>query len=98
MKKFDPQNLQLKYEKWRSLYNKLQEAQEHWTEAEHIWDELMDYYQNKQWLEDHDSIQKLSCNQHEYSILDEDTLWNALEERRLQALKWMRLSLDTIEK
>ncbi len=65
--------------------------------AEKLWQELQAYYQSEQWLEDYENAPELSCREGEYFILSQDTLWNALEERRQQAIDWMKLSLSVIE-
>ena len=64
---------------------------------EKLWQELQAYYQSEQWLEEYENAPELSCREGEYSILSQDTLWNALEERRQQAIDWMKLSLSVIE-
>ena len=94
---YDAQVLQQQYEQWHDLHRQMREAQQKWQAAEKLWQELQAYYQSEQWLEDYENAPELSCREGEYSILSQDTLWNALEERRQQAIDWMKLSLSAIE-
>ena len=94
---YDAQVLQQKYAQWHDLHRQMREAQQKWQAAEKLWQELQAYYQSERWLEDYENAPELSCREGEYSILSQDTLWNALEERRQQAIDWMKLSLSVIE-
>lgn len=40
----------------------------------------------------------VDCAAGVHSITSEDALWNALTEHREQAVRWMKLGLDVIEK
>ena len=98
MKTFDPQTLQEKYERWYALHQKTEEAQAQWQEAGKLMAELQEYYQSEQWRVDSASDVRLECAAEVHSILSEDALWNSLAERQEQAIKWMRLALDTIDR
>ena len=94
---YNPQALQQQYEHCQDLHRQLIHAQQQWREAEQLWQDLSAYYQSAQWLEDYDNAPELQCREGEYSILAQDTLWNALEERRQLAIDWMKLGLKAIE-
>lgn len=96
-KKFNPQDIQQKYEQYRDLYRQIEAAQEQWKQAEKLWKEVQAYYQSGQWHEDHDESPSLKVAEGEYSILGEDTIWNALQDRQQQIIDWMRLGLDSLE-
>lgn len=98
MKKFDPQALQEKYERWHTLHQKTEEAQAQWQEAGELLVALQQYYQSEQWREDNASDVRLECAAGVHSILSEDALWNALTDRQEQAIKWMRLGLDVMDR
>ncbi|MDN5561619.1 DUF4298 domain-containing protein [Psychrobacter immobilis] len=98
MSKFDVQELQKKFERWHSLHEQIQQAQEKWLEADTLLSELLTYYQSEQWFDDHDSNLMVDCAAGVHSITSEDALWNALTEHREQAVRWMKLGLDVIEK
>lgn len=96
-KTFDAQFLQQQFEQWHQLHQQLEKAQEQWQAAEKLWQELQEYYQSEQWLIDYENSPELTCREGEYSILAQDTLWNAMEERRQQAITWMKLGLKVVE-
>ncbi|WP_220463665.1 DUF4298 domain-containing protein [Sediminihaliea albiluteola] len=74
MSQYDPQTLQQKYERWRELQRKQEQAQAEWLEAEGLLRELHAYYQSAQWREDHAKRVPIECNNGEYCITSEDTL------------------------
>ena len=98
MKEFDPQALQEKYERWHALHQKTEEAQAQWLEAGELMAELQEYYQSEQWRIDNVIEVRLECASDVHSILSEDALWNSLANRQEQAIKWMRLGLDVIDR
>ena len=98
MSQYDPQALQQKYERWRELRRRQEEAQTQWLEAEALLHELQAYYQSVQWREDHANNVSLECKEGEYSILSEDTLWDMLTDRDELSIRWMRLGLDALER
>ena len=75
-----------------------QEMQQQWQAAETLWQGLQLYYQSEQWLAEHDSDLNLATAKGEYSILDQDTLWEAMQARHERALRWIRLGLEAVEK
>lgn len=98
MARYDPQTLQQKYERWRELHRKQEEAQTQWLEAEALLHELKAYYQTAQWHEDRANNVPIECNGDEYCITGEDTLWDMLTDRDDLAIRWMRLGLDAFER
>ncbi|WP_222565721.1 DUF4298 domain-containing protein [Novilysobacter antarcticus] len=98
MPQYDPQALQQKYERWRELHRQQEQAQAQWLEAEALLHELQAYYQSLQWREDHANNVPIECNNGEYCILSEDTLWNMLTDRDEVAKRWMRLGLDAFDR
>lgn len=97
MSQYDPQTLQQKYERWRELRRQQEQAQTQWLEAEALVHELQTYYQSAQWREDHANDVPIQCNNGEYCITGEDTLWDMLTDRDDLAKRWMRLGLDAFD-
>ncbi|UOO81904.1 DUF4298 domain-containing protein [Uruburuella testudinis] len=96
--KHDPQHLQNQYARWEALREALETAQQQWQQADEILAELNEYYGSEQWYEDRENDQlQLDTGSH-FSILDEDTLWEALQSRHDMALNWMRLGLDALDR
>ena len=52
MSKYDPQQLQQKFEQWHKLRLEQLEAQKNWLEAEALYSELKEYYLSPQWMTD----------------------------------------------
>lgn len=97
MSNYDTQEMQLKYERWRELYRHQIEAQKKWLEAEALLTELQAYYQSPKWRQDYDNNVPVDCNNGEYCVTNEDTLWDMLIDRDEQAKRWIRLGLDAID-
>ena len=95
---FDAQALQKKYERWHELNEQMQDAQEKWLEANTLLSELQTYYQSEQWRKDHESNLMVECADNIYSIISEDALWSALTDHQEQAIRWMRLGLNVIDR
>ncbi len=95
---FHPQEMQQQYEQYQALCRQLEAAQQQWQAAETLWQGLQLYYQSEQWLADHDSDLNLVTAEGEYSILDQDTLWEATQARHERALRCIRLGLEAVEK
>ena len=95
---FDAQALQKKYERWHELNEQMQDAQEKWLEANTLLSELQTYYQSEQWRDDHENNLMVECADNRYSIISEDALWSALTDHQEQAIRWMRLGLDVIDR
>lgn len=98
MRQYDPQTLQQKYERWRELHRKQEQAQAEWLEAERLLHQLHAYYQSAQWREDHANRVPIECSNGEHCITSEDTLWDMLTDRDEVAIRWMRLGLDALER
>lgn len=98
MPQYDPQALQQKYERWRELHRQQEQAQTQWLAAEALFHELQAYYQSAQWRGDHANDVQIECNNGEYCITSEDTLWNMLTDRDDLAKRWMRLGLDAFDR
>ena len=98
MKNYDVQALQEKYERWHELHEQIQNTQEKWLEANALLLELQEYYQSEQWMKDHESNLMIKCADDIHAITSEDALWNALTEHREQAIRWMKLGLEVIDK
>ncbi|WP_372844238.1 DUF4298 domain-containing protein [Psychrobacter sp.] len=98
MKNYDVQALQEKYERWHELHEQIQNTQEKWLEANALLLELQEYYQSEQWMKDHESNLAINCANDIHAITSEDALWNALAEHREQAIRWMKLGLEVIDK
>ena len=95
---FDAQALQKKYERWHELNEQMQDAQEKWLEANTLLSELQTYYQSEQWRDDHENNLMVECADNMYSIISEDALWSALTDHQEQAIRWMRLGLNVIDR
>ena len=98
MNVFDAQALQKKYERWHELNEQMQDAQEKWLEANTLLSELQTYYQSEQWRKDHENNLMVECADNMYSIISEDALWSALTDHQEQAIRWMRLGLNVIDR
>ncbi len=98
MNEFDPQAMQEKYEHWCELHQQLIEAQEKFVESIQLMKELQVYYQSEQWRHDNQNRPSLKCAKGVYSILSEDGLWNSLSEHQEQAIRWMKLGLEVIDR
>lgn len=98
MNKYDPQDLQQKYERWSQLYQQQLEAQQQFLEAQKLFDELQAYYLNPQWMADHEADLPIKHSGEAYSIFSEDALWSMLTDHNELAMKWMRLGLDAIDR
>lgn len=98
MSKYDPQQLQQKFEQWRKLRLEQLEAQKNWLEAEALYSELKEYYLSPQWMTDREQDLELQYSGDAHSLLSEDALWDMLSERDELAKRWMRLGLDALDK
>lgn len=94
----DPQDMQLKFERWHALQQKLLQAQQEWTEAEALLSEVQRYYLSLQWAQDREADVAIEHSGETYSIFSEDGIWNAMTEHQEQAIAWMRLGLEAIDK
>lgn len=98
MNSFDPQALQLCFERFCVLQQQLATAQTLWQESETILQQLKRYYHSAQWLEDFERQDlKLHYSGEAHSILSEDALYNAIHEHHAQAKQWIRLGLNAID-
>lgn len=97
MAKYNPQQLQQKFERWHQLYQQQLTAQQQWLEAQALYTELKQYYQSPQWMADHDKDLELEYSGEAHSILSEDGLWNMLIDHDEMAKRWIRLGLDAID-
>ncbi|MES1964300.1 DUF4298 domain-containing protein [Psychrobacter sp. AH5] len=94
----DPQEIQRKFERWYALQQKLLQAQQDWVEAEALLAEVQQYYLSPQWAQDRENDVAIEHSGETYSIFSEDGIWNAMSEHQEQAIGWMRLGLDSIDK
>ncbi|MBH0085952.1 DUF4298 domain-containing protein [Psychrobacter sp. SCQQ22] len=60
--------------------------------------ELQTYYQSEQWRDGHEGNLMVDCADNRCSIISEDALWSALTDHQEQAVFWMRLELDVIDR
>lgn len=96
--KYNPQELQQKYEEWCELHRQQLEAQQQFLKAEALQNELKDYYLNPQWMADREADLPIEHSGQAHSIFSEDALWSMLSDHDELARKWMRLGLDAIDK
>ena len=97
MQQYDPQHLQNQYARWEALREALETAQQQWQQADDILAELSGYYGSEQWYADRENSDVALDTGSTFSILDEDTLWEAMQVHHQMALDWMRLGLDTLD-
>ncbi|MBO1530333.1 DUF4298 domain-containing protein [Psychrobacter sp. F1192] len=95
--KYDPQDMQQKYEKWCQLYREQVQAQAQFAQAEALLQELKNYYFSPQWMADREADLPIEHSGETYSIFSEDGLWNSLSDHSELACKWIRLGLDAID-
>ncbi|XID74217.1 hypothetical protein ACF3NA_06520 [Alkanindiges sp. WGS2144] len=50
-----------------------------------------------QWRSDYDSDLQLEYSGEAYSILSQDTIWDAITDHQAQATRWIRLGLNAID-
>lgn len=96
--KYDPQDMQKKYEQWSKLYREQLEAQQRFVQAEALQSELQAYYLSPQWMADREQDLPIEHSGETHSIFSEDALWSMLTDHNELARKWMRLGLDAIDK
>lgn len=94
----DPQQMQQKFERWHALQQKLLQAQQDWVEAEALLSEVQSYYLSPQWAQNVENDVAIEHSGETHSIFSEDGIWNAMSEQQEQAIGWMRLALDAIDK
>lgn len=85
--------IQALYREWLQLNEKLNLAQQDWQRSTEIMQQLNDFYFNGAYRDYHEAIEQGAkidlTTQGEYSIMSEDTLWNAFHEH--QQMAWQRL-------
>lgn len=86
-------DIQTTYREWLVLAERLKQAQKDWQHSIELIKKMEKFYFNGKYRELHDAVENgLSVNlttQGEYSIMSEDTLWNAFQEQ--QELLWQSL-------
>ncbi|ULJ62192.1 DUF4298 domain-containing protein [Wielerella bovis] len=94
--------IQALYREWLQLYEKLQDSQRDWQRSREIMDELNQFYFQGKFREFCERIEQGEDvdlrTEGEYSVMSEDTLWNAFHEH--QQLAWARLrgAIDVLDK
>ncbi|XXQ67584.1 DUF4298 domain-containing protein [Neisseriaceae bacterium B1] len=94
--------IQALYREWLQLYEKLQDSQHDWQRSHEIMDELSEFYFQGKFREFCEHIEQGQDvdlrTEGEYSVMSEDTLWNAFHEQ--QQLAWTRLrsAIDVLDK
>ncbi|ULJ59992.1 DUF4298 domain-containing protein [Wielerella bovis] len=94
--------IQALYREWLQLQEKLQREQKDWQRANQIMHELNAFYFDGQFQEFYEKMEQGADvdlrTEGEYSVMSEDTLWNAFHEH--QQLAWARLrgAIDVLDK
>lgn len=97
---FNPQTAQMRineiqklYREWTQLVPKLEAARQDWQHGMEIMEKLAQFYFNGEYRRYYDALENgLEVDlrtEGEYSVMGEDTLWNAFHEQ--QRLAWQRL-------
>lgn len=94
--------MQAIYREWLALQPTLEQAQKHWKKSVKLMAQLEKFYFEGEYRALHDKLEngeKLDLTtEGEYSVLSEDTIWNAMNEQQ-QALWWMlRFAVKHLDK
>lgn len=89
------------YREWLLLNEKMASAQQNWQRSNEIMQQLNDFYFNGEYRAFHEEIERgvkvdLST-QGEFSVMSEDTLWNAFHEHQQVAWQFMRLAMNALD-
>lgn len=96
--------IQEKYREWKVLHQKLSESLKDWQRSADLMQDLQEFYFSEEYQKIYEQIENGAnvdlTTDGEYSIMGEDTLWNAFHEQ--QSLLWRQLrfavkQLDTNE-
>ncbi|WP_373796470.1 DUF4298 domain-containing protein [Neisseria dentiae] len=94
--------IQQLYREWTELLPRLEAARQDWRRGEAIMRQLEKFYFEGEFTRYHQAIENgLSIDLHtagEYSVMGEDTLWNAGAEQQALAWKWLRAAVAVLDR
>lgn len=94
--------IQEKYREWLGLYGRLETAYQELVKSTELMQELEDFYFRGDFQEIYESIEngeKLDLTtKGEYSIMGEDTLWNAFHDQQTLLWKFLKLAVKNLDK
>lgn len=89
--------LQAMYHQWRGVHTKLVQAQQDWQTSIELMNKLKHFYFEGEYRAYFEQIEQGSdidlTTQSDYSVMGEDTIWNALHEH--ERLLWEQLQMAT---
>lgn len=89
------------YDEWCTLRTKLSDACDTWQRANETMQRLSHFYFEGQWLNFHDLLEEHPeielPHSSNYSIMGEDTLWNAVDDHQRLAWCFLRQALKTLD-
>lgn len=90
------------YREWTKLLPKLQAAQSDWQRATQIMRALEHFYFNGDYMRCHTALETGTRftldTPGEYSVMAEDTLWNAFDEQKTLAWQRLRSAIEVLDR
>lgn len=94
--------IQQLYREWTELLPKLEAARQDWRRGEAIMRQLEKFYFEGEFTRYHQAVENgLDIDLRtagEYSVMGEDTLWNAFAEQQTLARQWLRAAVAVLDR
>ncbi len=79
------------------LFDKLEHLLDEWNALSTNYEQLIEYYESSQWLEDYDAYEDGNFRDIKCGVLSQDAVYNTIMRQRELSFKLIRLSLEKIE-
>lgn len=90
------------YREWLSLYEKLEQAHQDFIKSNELMQKMEQFYFGGEYREIFEKIEKGEkldlTTKGEYSIMSEDTLWNAFHDQQTLLWKFLRIAVKELDK
>ncbi|MDO4233236.1 MAG: DUF4298 domain-containing protein [Lautropia sp.] len=94
--------LQSLYHEWAEMQPRLEAARKEWQRSIELMERLSAFYFDGEYLDYREAIDNgLPVNLHtrgEYSIMSEDTLWNAIHDHQSMAWQRLRSAIEVLDR
>lgn len=93
--------IQEKYREWKELHQKLTESLKYWQKSAELMKDLEKFYFSGEYQNIYEQIENGAefdlKTKGEYSIMSEDTLWNAFHEQQSLLWKQLRFAVEQLD-
>lgn len=106
MSKTSPQqridDIQAIYREWLALQPTLEQAEKDWKKSVKLMAKLEDFYLNGEYRELYEKLENGETldltTKGEYSVLSEDTIWNAIHEQQQHLWRLLKFAVKQLDK